>query len=100
MVPEILVEERLRSCSDEREASCEGIEERLRNMLGREREITLFCGEHVMPCHVHGVGLDGFQEERIEDDALAEGSAAERRERRACPSGEREVTSNFFVIVV
>lgn len=100
MVPETLVEERLRSCKYEREESCVGREERLRNVLGREREMTLVCGEHVMPCHEHGFGLDGFHEERMEEDALAEGSQEERRERRACPSGEREVTSKVFVVVI
>lgn len=98
-MPETLVEERLRSCRDDREDSCWGREERLRNVLGREREMTLFCGEHVMPCQVHGVGLDGFHVERMEEEALAEGSAAESRERRACPSGEREVTINILVRV-
>lgn len=61
-------------------------------MLGRESEITLSCGEHVMPCHAHGVELDGFHEESTADDDFEEGSAAARRERRACPSGDREVT--------
>lgn len=69
-------------------------------MLGIEREITLVCGEQEMPCHEHGVKLDGFHEERIEDDSLAEGSAEERRERRACPSGEREVTSKVLFMVI
>lgn len=96
MGPETLVEERLRSCRDEREESCGGREERLRNVLGRDREMTLFCGEHVMPCHEHGVGLDGSHEERTEEDALAEGSEAERRQRRALPSAEREETSNVL----
>jgi hypothetical protein len=97
--PEILVEERLRSCREEREDSCEGSEERLRNVLGREREITLFCGEHVMPCQEHGVRLDGFHEERIDEDAFADGSAAEIRERRASPSEDREATTNVLVMV-
>jgi hypothetical protein len=99
MEPETLVEERLRSCRDEREESCEGRDERLRNMLGRDTEMTLSCGEHAMPCHEHGVGLDGFHEERTEEDALKEGSVVERRERRAFPSAEREETSNVLVIV-
>ena len=97
--PEILVEERLRSCREEREDSCEGSEERLRNVLGREREITLFCGEHVMPCQEHGVRPDGFHEERIDEDAFADGSVAEIRERRASPSEDREATKNVLVMV-
>lgn len=44
-----------------------------------------------MPCHEHGVWLDGFQEESNGDEDLEKGSAEERRERRVCPSGEREV---------
>lgn len=100
IAPEILVEERLTSCREEREESCEGSEERLRNVLGREREITLFCGEHVMPCHEHGVGLDGFHEERIDEDAFADWSAAEIRERRASPSEDRETTKNVLVLVI
>lgn len=42
MVPETLEEERLSSWSDEREESCGGKEVMLRNMLGRERDMTLF----------------------------------------------------------
>lgn len=61
-------------------------------MFGRESEMTLFCGEHVTPCHAHGVELDGFHEERTGDDDFAEGSTAARRERRASPSGERGET--------
>lgn len=91
MKPETLVEERLRSWREEREESCEGSEERLRNVSGRESEMTLFCGEQVMPCHEHGVWLDGFHEESIDDeDDLGDGLVS--KERRACPSGEREVT--------
>lgn len=99
-MPEILVEERLRSCREEREESCKGKEERLRNVLGREREITLLCGEHVMPCQEQGFGLDGFHEESTDEDDFADGSAAERRDKRACPSGEREETNStaFFMI--
>lgn len=99
MGPEMLVEERLRSWREEREESCEGREERLRNVFGIESEITLFCGEQVIPCHEQGVEeFDGFQEERIGDLEL--GSEDERRERRVWPSGEREVTSTGVSTVV
>lgn len=88
MVPEILEEERLSSWRDEREESCGGKEVMLRKMLGRERDMTLFCGEQVMPCHEHGVGWEGFHVGSMEDgDAML---AAAMRERRAWPSGERE----------
>lgn len=86
IVPETLVEERLSSCRYERDDSFGGSEVRLRNVFGSESEITLFCGEHVMPCHEHGVRLEGSHEDRIEEDNLDEGSVAARRERRACPS--------------
>lgn len=95
MLPEMLVEERLRSWRDEREESCGGREERLRKILGRESEITLFCGEHVMPCHEHGVWLDGFHEESTEEDSFAG-----TRESRAWPSEDREVTVVSLVIVM
>lgn len=95
--PEMLVEERLRSWREEREESCEGRKERLRNVFGMESEITLFCGEQVIPCHEQGVKFDGFQEQRIGDLEL--GSEDERRERRAMPSGEREVTSSGATVV-
>ena len=45
-----------------------------------------------MPCQEHGVLLFGFHEERIDEDAFADGSAADRRDRRASPSGESEKT--------
>ena len=64
-------------------------------MSGIEREMTLPCGEQVMPFHEQGVELEGFHEERTEGDDLAAG----RRERRACPSGERQVTPIFVVRV-
>lgn len=51
-----------------------------------------------MPCHEHGVGLDGFQVERTEDDAFADGSASEIRERRASPSEDREATKSTNVL--
>lgn len=41
MEPEMFVEERLRSWREEREEREEGREERLRNVLGIEREMTL-----------------------------------------------------------
>lgn len=44
------------------------------------------------PCHEQGVWLDGFHEERTEDEEEEEEPKAVRRERRACPSEEREVT--------
>lgn len=68
-------------------------------MSGIEREMTLPCGEQVMPFHEHGVELDGFHEERTEGDDLAAGPASDRRERRACPSGERQVLTSIFVMV-
>lgn len=55
-------------------------------MFGREREMTLFCGEQVIPCHEHGVELDGFHEERTEEVSLTE----DRRERSASPSEDRD----------
>lgn len=55
IVPEMFVEERLRSWRKESEEIAGGIEERFRKVFGRDREITLFWGEHVMPCHEHGV---------------------------------------------
>lgn len=42
-----------------------------------------------MPFQEQGVEVDGFHEERTEDD--------ETRERRACPSGERQVSCCMFV---
>lgn len=65
-------------------------------MSGIEREMTLPCGEQVMPFHEQGVELEGFHEERTEGD---DDFAAGRRERRACPSGERQVTPIFVVRV-
>lgn len=53
-----------------------------------------------MACHEQGVELDGFQEERIEEDDFADGSAEERRERRASPSGDREATKSTNVLVM
>lgn len=41
MEPEMLVEERLRSWREERDEREEGREERLRNVLGIETEMTL-----------------------------------------------------------
>lgn len=78
--PEILVDERLRSCREEREESCGGIKERLRNVFGIEREMTLFCGEHVTPCHEHGVIEDEFHDERTADEVLERESAEVRSE--------------------
>ena len=63
-------------------------------MLGRESEITLFWGEHVMPCHEHGVSLDESHEESTED------CFAGRRERRAWPSEDREVINEILVMVM
>lgn len=90
--PEMLVEERLRSWREEREESCGGREERLRNVLGIERDITLFCGEQVIPCHEHGVSEDEFHEERMLEEVLEREPAEERRESRVWPSGERAET--------
>ena len=89
----MLVEERFKSCNEDKEESPVGKEERLRNVFGRETEMTLPWGEQVIPSHEHGVGLEGFQEESTDDLDLVKGSEAERRETRAWPSGEREVTS-------
>lgn len=58
-------------------------------MFGIEREMTLFCGEQVTPCHEHGVSEDEFQEER-----MVESAEVERRESRVWPSGEREKTGD------
>lgn len=44
------------------------------------------------PCHEHGVWLDGFHVERTGDEEEEEEPKAVRRERRAWPSEEREVT--------
>lgn len=51
------------------------------------------------PCHEQGVWLDGFHEERTEEEDFAEGSAEDIRERRACPSGEREETCSIFIMI-
>lgn len=51
-----------------------------------------------MPCHEHGIKFEGFHEESIDDDALAEGPAAEMRERSASPSGESEETKVFDIV--
>lgn len=51
-----------------------------------------------MPCHEHGVKLEGFHEESIDGDAFAEGPAAEMRERSASPSGESEETKVFNIV--
>jgi len=64
---------------------------RLRKVSGIEREITLDCGEQVIPLHEHGVDVEGFHEERREGDDVAS-------ERSACPSGEREVTCIFVML--
>lgn len=65
---------------------------RLRKVSGIEREITLDCGEQVIPFHEHGVDVEGFHEERREGDDVA-------RERSACPSGEREFITCIFVML-
>lgn len=70
----------------------------LRKVSGIEREITLPCGEQVMPFHEHGVELVGFHEERTEclgDDL----GAPDTRESKACPSEERQVITSIFVRV-
>lgn len=71
----------------------------MRNILGRETDMTLFCGEQVMPCQEQGVELDGFQVERIEEDCLTKGSEEERRERRTWPSWDKDVTTWVLIIV-
>ena len=40
--PDTLVDERLRSCKEEREDNSGGKNERFKNVLGREIEMTLF----------------------------------------------------------
>jgi hypothetical protein len=55
MTPEMLQVERLSSCSEESEASGGDSEDRLRKVLGSERDTTWLCGEHVTPCHEHGI---------------------------------------------
>lgn len=85
------MEERFRSWRDEREERDGGRDERFRNVLGREIEITLFCGEHLIPCHEHGVGDDEFHEER----ELPE----ERRESRVSPSGDKAESGGGMVVV-
>ncbi|GAU13291.1 hypothetical protein TSUD_42450 [Trifolium subterraneum] len=56
---------------------------------GIEREITLDCGEQVIPFHEQGVEVEGFHEERREGDDVA-------RERSASPSDERDITCSIF----
>lgn len=70
IVPEMLVAERFRSWRDERDDRESERDERLRNVSGMEREMTLFCGEHVTPCHEQGLSVLGFQEDRIGDDCV------------------------------
>lgn len=67
-------------------------------MLGRESEMTLFWGEQVMPCHEHGVCLDGSHEDSTEEEE--EDCFAGRRERRAWPSEDKEVTNKIFAMVM
>lgn len=58
----------------------EEVEERLRKVFGRDRDMTREEGEHVTPCHVQGVAEDGSHEGR-------RGNGVEgRRERSALPS--------------
>lgn len=59
--------------------------------------MTLPCGEQVIPFHEHGVELDGFHEEKTTEDD-DDFSASDRRERSACPSGERQVTCIFVKV--
>lgn len=67
----------------------EGRVVRLRKVLGREREMTLFCGEQVTPFHWHGVGREGSQVETGEE--AGEGwSVALNRDSRASPSEDKE----------
>lgn len=86
-VPEMLDEERFSSWRSGREESVEmreEVEERLRKVFGRDREMTREEGEHVTPCHEHGVAEEGSHEGRRENGV--EG----RSERSAFPSWERE----------
>lgn len=83
IVPEMLDEERLSSWSSGKDDSAEisePVEERLRKVLGRDREMTREDGEHVTPCQEHGV----------DDDDSHEGSRGNgvvgRRESSAFPS--------------
>lgn len=88
----MLVDERFKSWSDESDESCDGSEERFKKVFGIEREMTLFCGEHVMPCHEHGVGEDEFHVDKIGDESLERESPEVRRESKASPSGDTAVT--------
>lgn len=66
-VPEMLDEERLSSWRSGREESVEmreEVEERLRKVFGRDRDMTREEGEHVTPCHEQGVPEDGSHEGR------------------------------------
>lgn len=66
------------------------MEERLRKVSGREREMTRPCGEQITPCHAHGVGCEGFHDGRRDDDAGED----ERRDSSALPSGDSEVAED------
>lgn len=70
----------------------EGRVVRLRKVLGREREMTLFCGEQVTPFHWHGVGWEGSQVESGEEAGEAgEGRSEDlSRDSRASPSEDKE----------
>lgn len=46
-----------------------------------------------MPCHEHGVGLDGSHVKSSGEEAFEAASTPDRRERRACPSEESETTT-------
>lgn len=86
-VPEMLDEERFKSWSSGREESVEmreEVEERLRKVFGRLREMTREEGEQVTPCHEHGVAEDESHDGRRGNGVVG------RSERSAFPSGERE----------
>lgn len=81
---EMLEEERLRSWREVRE-EMERRELRLRKVLGRKRAMTLLVGEQVIPCQEQGLEEEGDHEGRRGYEMV--GSI----ERRASPSGERQV---------
>jgi hypothetical protein len=79
----MLDEERLSSWRSGREESVEiseEVEERLRKVFGRDRDMTREEGEHVTPCHEHGVAEDRSHEGRSGNGVVG------RRDRSAFPS--------------
>jgi hypothetical protein len=81
-VPEMLQVERFSSWRDDSEARSGGSKERLRKVLGRERDTTRLCGEHVTPCHEHGVEAVGSHDGSPGDGAAGSSDSS------AFPSGD------------